>query len=57
VVADTTRPRAIADAIGAVLADPEAARAMGERGRAAVVERYHWGVSAERLLEVYAGLG
>jgi glycosyltransferase involved in cell wall biosynthesis len=57
VVADTTRPRAVADAIGAVLADPEAARAMGERGRAAVAGRYHWGVSAERLLEVYAALG
>jgi glycosyltransferase involved in cell wall biosynthesis len=55
-VADTTRPRAMADAIGDVLADRDEARAMGERGRAAVNERYHWDVSARRLLEVYAAL-
>jgi glycosyltransferase involved in cell wall biosynthesis len=52
-----TRPRAIADAIDAVLADPDAARQMGERGQAAVADRYHWGVSARRLLEVYEALG
>jgi glycosyltransferase involved in cell wall biosynthesis len=56
VVADTTKPAAIAAAIERVLADPEMMRRMGERGRAAVSERYHWGASAQRLLEVYAVL-
>ena len=56
IVADTTRPAAIAAAIERVLSDPENARRMGERGRSAVSERYHWGASAQRLLEVYAGL-
>lgn len=55
-VVDMTDPPAIAGAIESVLADPEAARQMGERGRRAVAERYHWGTSAERLLEVYARL-
>jgi glycosyltransferase involved in cell wall biosynthesis len=56
VVADTTKPAAIAAAIERVLADPGMARRMGERGRAAVSERYHWGASAQRLLAVYAQL-
>ena len=54
VVVDTSRPAAVADAIKSLLADPAAARAMGQRGRSAVVERYHWGVSASVLREVYA---
>ena len=56
VVADMTDPTAIASAIESVLDDPEEARAMGERGRRAVEERYHWDASARRLLEVYASL-
>lgn len=55
-VADMTDPAAIAAAIEGILADPEAARAMGARGRRAVADRYHWGVSAERLRGVYAAL-
>lgn len=55
-VADATSPADLASAIAAVLADPAEAREMGQRGRRAVTERYHWGVSAQRLLEVYAGV-
>src|SRR5687768_11729801 len=53
---DTTRPRAIADAIQGILADPGAAIAMGERGREAVEKKYNWSGSAEALLDVYASL-
>ena len=56
VVADTTSPQSIATAIETVLADLDEARAMGRRGRRAVADRYHWGVSAERLRGVYAAL-
>lgn len=56
-VADTSRPEAIADAIASVLADPVEARAMGERGRRAVVERYNWDASASVLLEAYRRMG
>jgi len=52
-VADTTRPDAIADAIGRILADREAAAAMGARGRAAVAERYNWSASAAVLRDLY----
>lgn len=55
-VADATRPGELADAIASVLADPEAP-AMGRRGAAAVVDRFHWGVATARLLDVYATLG
>ncbi len=56
VVADTTSPQSIAAAIETVLDDLDEARAMGQRGRHAVADRYHWGVSAERLRAVYAAL-
>ena len=56
VVVDTTRPEAIARAIGRILADPDEASAMGARGRAAVVDRYNWEASAVVLREVYAQL-
>ena len=55
-VADMTRPAAIADAIGRILADPAEAAAMGERGRAAVAERYHWPIAAAVLRDVYEDL-
>ncbi len=54
VLADTTRPAALAEAIGRVLADPAEAAAMGARGRTAVAERYNWDASAAVLREVYA---
>ena len=40
------KPRAIADAILALLSDPQRARAMGAAGRARVTERFTWPVIA-----------
>ena len=56
VVVDTADPQAIADGLRRVLAHREEARRMGERGRAAVAERFNWEISARSLLEVYAAL-
>jgi glycosyltransferase involved in cell wall biosynthesis len=56
VVVDTTDPARIADGIRRILADRDEARAMGERGRAAVADRFNWDVSARSLSEVYANL-
>lgn len=47
---------AIAGAVDTLLADPEAAEAMGALGRAAVAERYAWEAEAERLLSLYERL-
>lgn len=46
-------PKAIADGLIAMLADPERAEAMGERGRALVMSRYRWGAIAERTIALY----
>jgi len=46
-------PEALALALDHVLADPEAAEAMGRRGRALVTERYSWSRIATRTREVY----
>jgi glycosyltransferase involved in cell wall biosynthesis len=56
VTVDTTRPAEIARGIRRVLADPAEAAAMGERGRAAVDERYSWEASAAILRGVYADI-
>lgn len=56
VVVDTTDAARIADGIRRILADRDEARAMGERGRAAVADRFNWDVSARSLSEVYADL-
>jgi glycosyltransferase involved in cell wall biosynthesis len=53
-VVDTRHPAEIAGAIDRILADPEAARAMGERGRRAVEERFNWSTAARALIDVYA---
>lgn len=55
-VVDTTRPEAIAAGIRRVLDDPDEAVAMGERGRAAVRDRYHWARAAAVLRSVYEDL-
>ena len=55
-VVDTTRPELIAAAIERLAGDPDAARAMGRRGRAAVQDRYNWPAAAATLLRAYAGL-
>ncbi len=52
-VADTTSPELIAAALSELLADPVAARAMGDRGREAVESRYNWATSEGALLDAY----
>lgn len=47
-------PAALADRIAALLADEGARRALAERGRAVVPERYSWTAAARRLAEAYA---
>jgi glycosyltransferase involved in cell wall biosynthesis len=47
---------AIATAIDTLLDDPQAAEAMGARGRELVRERYAWEAEAERLLSLYERL-
>ena len=47
---------AIAGRIGRLLADPDAARSMGERGRAKVLARYTWPHIAARLTACYDAL-
>jgi glycosyltransferase involved in cell wall biosynthesis len=56
VVVDPRDPAAIAAAIERLLRDPDAAEAMGERGRAAVRSTFNWGQEAARLLSLYRDL-
>lgn len=56
ITTDASSPEAIARGMTAMASDPEAARAMGERGRAAVLEHYTWDHSSEVLLSLYDGL-
>jgi glycosyltransferase involved in cell wall biosynthesis len=53
---DPTDPVAIAHAMDWILDHPEEARAMGERGRKAVLNRYNWGIEARKLVTAYARL-
>jgi len=55
-VVDPLKPEEIRQAIEYVLSHPEEARSMGERGRAAVRERFNWEIEERKLLNVYAGL-
>ncbi|BDG09428.1 glycosyltransferase family 4 protein [Anaeromyxobacter paludicola] len=50
-------PAALAAALEALLADPERARGMGQRGRERVAELYRWEHVAARLEAVLAGAG
>lgn len=50
---DSTRPREIAEAIIYLLAHPEEAARMGERGRQAVEQTYNWERMERALLAVY----
>ncbi|MGH8991598.1 MAG: glycogen synthase [Acidimicrobiia bacterium] len=43
----------LAEAVNQLLADPEAARAMGAAGRARVLERFSWPAIAARTVDVY----
>jgi len=56
VLVDPSDVDAIATAIDSLLADPDAAEAMGARGREAVAERFGWEGEAERLLSLYERL-
>lgn len=53
---DPMSPPAIAAAIDQLASEPNMARAMGENGRRAVLERYNWGVEEKKLLELYSSL-
>jgi glycosyltransferase involved in cell wall biosynthesis len=53
---DPLDPAAIAAAIDRLLGDPEEARRMGERGRAAVERLYNWQAEEARLLALYESL-
>jgi glycosyltransferase involved in cell wall biosynthesis len=52
-LADSTNPVTVARAIAHILRHPEAARALGERGRRAFLAEYHWEAVAEKLLRLY----
>lgn len=47
---------ALAEALLTLAADADAAHAMARRGRAAVLERYHWDATVQGLVEMYRGL-
>ncbi|HET8969388.1 MAG TPA: glycosyltransferase family 4 protein [Gaiellaceae bacterium] len=49
-------PRALADAVCALVADEPRREAMGDAARALAVEHYAWPAIAQRLEEVYAGV-
>jgi len=51
---DPTCPKKIAEAIDYLREHPEVCRTLGENGRRAVRERFHWEVEEKKLLEVYA---
>lgn len=55
-VADPTDPAAIAAAITTLLDDPARARAMGARGRAAVLATYNWEAEFGQLQALYRRL-
>lgn len=54
-VVDGTSVPEVAAAVGGLLADPAAARAMGAAGRAWVQEQWRWDVMAQRLRGLLAG--
>ena len=47
---------ALAERVDELVADPDRARAMGEAGRARVLERFTWRAVAERTVELYGRL-
>ena len=53
---DPDSPTSIAAAIRRLSTDPEEARAMGERGRASIVERHNWETASRALLSAYDSL-
>jgi glycosyltransferase involved in cell wall biosynthesis len=53
---DPSDPDAIARACEWLLDNPEEAQEMGQRGRAAVIEKYNWSSEAQRLVRFYRRL-
>jgi glycosyltransferase involved in cell wall biosynthesis len=53
---DPLDPKAIAAAIDYLVTHPQAAKAMGENGRRAVLEKYNWAVEANKLTDFYGAL-
>lgn len=56
VAVDPADSEAIAAAIRKILADPNQAQLMGERGRQAVVQKYNWGIEEQKLFALYRSL-
>ncbi|HSQ21670.1 MAG TPA: glycosyltransferase, partial [Coriobacteriia bacterium] len=52
IVVPPENPAAVAGAVAALAADPDAARAMGARGRRAVEQHYSWNARARQRLAV-----
>lgn len=53
-VVTTLEPESIAAGLCRVLGDADEARAMGERGRRLILERYTWPAIADRLVTLYS---
>jgi glycosyltransferase involved in cell wall biosynthesis len=53
VCVDPEDPKAIAQALNKLLADPDTSAQMGRNGRKAVIEKYNWGAEEKKLLNIY----
>jgi glycosyltransferase involved in cell wall biosynthesis len=53
---DPLDPKAIAAAIDFLVTHPQTAKAMGENGRRAVLEKYNWTVQARKLTDFYGAI-
>ena len=56
ILVDSTKPEQIANAIIYLLKNPDKAKEMGERGKKAVREKYHWQLESQKLIKVYSNL-
>ncbi len=56
ILINPTNPQDIAQALNSLLRNPQEAATMGQRGLAAVKEKYNWDTESEKLLEVYTAL-
>lgn len=50
---DPSSPKDIAEKIQIMISDPEALQAFGQKGKAAVQDRYNWEAEVERLINMY----
>lgn len=56
IAVDPADVQAVAQAIRAILSDPQRAQQMGENGRQAVLQKYNWDIELKKLLELYDSL-